>query len=293
MSTVDPLKQKSVLPPLDLNPPTKADAAKKKPVDLDYVPQAPPLQVNGLFPNTANQGPGVSASVFGPVSPDPKALGDAELAKKTSQLFAMIKANPGMANAYDLKLAGAMVQEMGRRANDKLSAPVDPSKLGNGELFQRLLLVDLKKQAGPLSKAEADNAAKLEAEWKKRTANDPTKQLAEAQAKREELRKQVAIQCSTAAAGAFGLVPGGTAVALLGSGAMIYHEASEGHYGAAALEGGTTAASLLLHGTPIGKGIEVVAVSVNLVKCGGLLKEFYQADQQVKKEQAGLAKGKP
>lgn len=292
MSTVDPLKQKSVLPPLDLNPPTKADAAKKKPVDLDYVPPAPPLQVNGLFPSTATQGPGVSASVFGPVSPDPKALGDAELAKKTSQLFATIKANPGKANAYDLKLAGAMVAEMGRRANDKLSAPVDPTKLGNGELFQRLLLVDLKKQAGPLSKAEADNAAKLEAEWKKRTANDPTKQLAEAQAKREALKKEIAFQCGTAAAGALGIAPLPSAVGLLGSAVMVYHEASQGHYGAAGLEVATTGAALLLHGTPWGIGVEIVAAGVNLAKCGALIKDLHDADQHLK-DLSSVAKGKP
>lgn len=288
MSTIDPLKPKAITLPPSPPPASSANVEKKK-LDQSYVPPAPPLQVGGLFPSATSSTPGVSVGVFGAVSPDPTKLDDKTLAGKTQSLLLAMHKDPGKVTDYDRKIAAAFVGEMGKRAEAKLSAPVDATKYSNLQLFQQLVLLDLKKTGGGLSKAEADTMQKLEAEWKKRTTADPTKTLAAAEAKRAALQKEVALKCGSAAMTLASLSPTMEGAGLVTAGVMVLHDLHEGHYGEAIGHGLAEAASLALHKSPLGKGIKILTAVYDTAKCGIAVKELVELDKQIAEQKKAIA----
>jgi hypothetical protein len=286
MNTIDPTKKPVVTPPPS-PPPAAPSKSPKTGIASDFVPQGPKPNFGALFPPPL-KGPGVAGGVFGNTTPDPGKMTDAQLAAGIDKLGNAMRSDVGKVNDADATLYGAMVREAAIREALLLDSKKPIASMDNKELFHHVIAFDLAKASGmKLTPAQEKRYAELNDAMKTRGKVDYDKEIKELVHTREKLMTKIALHCSAAATGAFGLATHIETPAILASGAVIYHAAKEGHLGEAALEGGLFLAGRipLLH-----KAAEIASTTTNGVECAAATFDLHQANKQIAQLEAQKAK---
>jgi hypothetical protein len=275
MSIVDPTKTKPITQP----PPPTAPAAKekneKKSMRLDFVVDGPKPDYSKMVLT----GPGVASKVFGATSPNIGKMTDAELGAAIGKMGAAIKTNVGKVNDDDFRLYGALVKEAASREARLLDAKKPVAGMTNEELFHHALAFDMAKASGmKLTPEQEARSTEIDNALYVRGKVDPDGEIKRLQHVRNEAKKEIAVHCSAAAAGAYGLATHVETPAILASGAAIYHAVHEKKYGAAALEGALFIAARFPGAHKFAEG---ASTALNTIQCADAAHEYLEAGKKI------------